>query len=94
MAVTFNGNPSTQGHTLSPPNGQGVEKPVQTSFGETKTDNSTESAIFHLEAAWGTETIDVSLKVGAVGIALTIALALMALVSLTAWSLTPPACPA
>ncbi|CCT69081.1 uncharacterized protein FFB20_10759 [Fusarium fujikuroi] len=81
MAITFNGNPSTKGHALSPPNDQGVEKPVQNSFGEAKTDNSTESAVFHLEATWGTETIDVFLKVGAVGIALMIALALLALLS-------------
>lgn len=94
MAITVNGNPSTKGHALSPPNDQGVEKPVQNSFGEAKTDNSTESAIFHFEATWSTVTIDVSLKVGAAGIVLMMALALLALVSLTAWFLTPLACPA
>ncbi|KAH7163855.1 hypothetical protein DER46DRAFT_683846 [Fusarium sp. MPI-SDFR-AT-0072] len=82
MAIASNNTPSTEGHAPPPPNVHGVEKPVQNSSGEAETDQSTESAIFHLKAAWITETIDVSLKVGDAGIAFMIAPSFLALVSI------------
>ncbi|KAF4481644.1 hypothetical protein FAGAP_11994 [Fusarium agapanthi] len=83
MAIISNNTPSTEGHAPPPPNVLGAQKPGKSSSYETKTDKSTESTIFHLEAAWGTETIDASLKVGAAGIAFILALALLALAALT-----------
>ncbi|KAF5650109.1 uncharacterized protein FTJAE_674 [Fusarium tjaetaba] len=82
MAITSNNTPSTQGHAPSPPNLHGVDKSAQNSSGATKTDNPNESSIFHLEAAWGTEKMDVSLKVGPAGLALIFACAFLALVAL------------
>ncbi|PNP61105.1 hypothetical protein FNYG_14193 [Fusarium nygamai] len=82
MAITSNNTPSTQGHAPPPPNVRGVDKSAQNSSGATETDDLTESSIFHLEAAWGTETIDVSLKVGAAGLALIFVFAFLALVAL------------
>ncbi|EXM22114.1 hypothetical protein RAB80_003570 [Fusarium oxysporum f. sp. vasinfectum] len=89
MAIVSNNTPSTEGDAPPPPNVHDVEKPVQNPSGETKTDKSTETAIFHLKAAWTTETIDVSLKVGDAGIAFMIALSFLALVSLTQGSAGP-----
>lgn len=83
MAIVSNNTPLTESDAPPPPNVHDVEKPVQNSSGETKTDKSTETAIFHLKAAWTTETIDVSLKVGDAGIAFMIVLSFLVLVSLT-----------
>ncbi|KAF5714530.1 hypothetical protein FMUND_7374 [Fusarium mundagurra] len=82
MAITSNNTPSTGGHAPPPPSVHGIEKSAQNSSGATKTDNSTESSIFHLEATWGTGTIDLSLKVGAAGVAFMFAFAFLALVAL------------
>ncbi|KAF5564918.1 hypothetical protein FPHYL_4512 [Fusarium phyllophilum] len=82
MAITSNNTPSTEGYAPPPPNVHGIQKSAQNSSGATKTDDSTESSIFHLEATWGTKTIDVSLKVGAAGVAFIFALAFLALVAL------------
>ncbi|KAF5978916.1 hypothetical protein FBULB1_5944 [Fusarium bulbicola] len=84
MAMISNNTPSTEGHIPPPPNVLGAQKPRQSSSCETKRGKSTESTVFHLEAAWGTETMDVSLKVGAAGFALILALAFLALVALVA----------
>ncbi|KAF5578769.1 hypothetical protein FPCIR_11421 [Fusarium pseudocircinatum] len=81
MAITSNNTPSTQGHA-PPPNVHDVDKSAQDPSGATETDDLPESSIFHLEAAWGTETIDVSLKVGAAGLALIFTSAFLALVAL------------
>ncbi|KAJ4025930.1 hypothetical protein NW761_011755 [Fusarium oxysporum] len=89
MAIVSNNTPSTEDDAPPPPNVHDVEKPVQNSSGETKTDKSTETAIFHLKAAWTTETVDVSLKVGDAGIAFMIALSFLALISLTQGSAGP-----
>ncbi|KAF5634643.1 hypothetical protein F52700_5836 [Fusarium sp. NRRL 52700] len=83
MAIISNNTPSAEGHTSPLPDVFGAQKPVQSSPSETKTDDSTESAVWHLEATWGNEAIDVSLKVGAAGLALILALALLALAVLT-----------
>ncbi|KAF5544473.1 hypothetical protein FMEXI_6586 [Fusarium mexicanum] len=82
MKIIYHNTPSTEGHALPPSNSQGIKKPVKNSSGEVKTDKSAESVIFHLQAAWGSETMDVSLKVGAAGFALILALALLALIAL------------
>jgi hypothetical protein len=82
MAIASNNIPLPQGYAPPPPNVHGVGMSAQNFSGATETDDLPEASIFHLEAAWGTETIDVSLKVGAAGLALIFALAFLALVAL------------
>ncbi|KAF5679309.1 hypothetical protein FCIRC_6154 [Fusarium circinatum] len=82
MKIIYHNPRSTEGHALPPSNAHGIKKPVKNSSGEVKTEKSAESVIFHLEAAWGSETMDLSLKVGAAGFALILALALLALIAL------------
>lgn len=82
MAIASNSTPSTQDHAPLPPNVHGVDKSAQNSSGATEIGDLPESSILHLKAAWGTETIDVSVKVGAAGLALIFACAFLVLVAL------------
>ncbi|KAF5589768.1 hypothetical protein FPANT_6214 [Fusarium pseudoanthophilum] len=82
MAIASNNIPLPQGHAPPPPNVHDVDKSAQNSSGATETGDLPESSIFHLEAAWGTEKIDISVKVGAAGLALMFAFAFLALVAL------------